>query len=72
MKKATTELSNEKPDIKFYLSYARKNGLRQLELLVDQLDADKKELALSAVQEFKMNLNTPAQPQTKSKYKKVS
>lgn len=69
--KQANELFNkvdEKPDLKFYLSYARKNGLRQLELLVDTLQGDAKALGSSAIEAYRLELL--AKPLTPVKKKK--
>ena len=64
----TASADKNKPDIKFYLSYARKNGQRQLELLVDALQGDAKDLGMSALEAYKLELL--AKPLTPIKKKK--
>ncbi|MBC7509361.1 MAG: hypothetical protein H7320_11545 [Ferruginibacter sp.] len=73
--KKTTELfpkADANPNIKFYLYYARKNGLKQLELLVDALQGDAKALGYSAVEEYKMDLNSKPLKAIKNKLIKKS
>ncbi|MBC7509797.1 MAG: hypothetical protein H7320_13775 [Ferruginibacter sp.] len=55
-KTSTNTPATAKQDVKYFMSYGRKNGMRQLQLLLPLLSGDIKQVAESAVNLFDMEL----------------